>query len=87
MDADEEILRTALSRAIAKGMREFGDAVTEAPRLTGLPQIALEEVATGGGDRIAFFALMKAAAALGYAVHLSIIKVEGSGSLSLSVEG
>ena len=61
MDADEEIIRTALSRAIAKGLRDLGDA-SEAPGRRGCRR-------------------------LGYAVHLSIIKVEGSGSLSFSIEG
>ncbi len=86
MDADEEIIRTALSRAIAKGLRDLGDA-SEAPGMTGLPEMTMEEIAAGGSDGIALFALMKAAAMLGYAVHLSIIKVEGSGSLSFSIEG
>jgi len=87
MDADEEVRRTALSHAIAQGMRELGDAVSEAPRLTGLPGIALDEIAAGRGDRIALFAMIKAAAALSYAIHLSIIRTDGGGSLSLSVEG
>ncbi|TPK78201.1 hypothetical protein [Mesorhizobium sp. B2-4-17] len=86
MDTDEEVLRTALARAIARVMRELGDAVSEAPGMTGLPQIALEEIVAGRGDMIAFFDLMKAAAALGWSIHLSIIKVDG-GSLSLSIEG
>jgi hypothetical protein len=86
MDADEEIIRTALSRAIAKGLRDLGDA-SEAPGRRGCRRWRWKRSAAGGGDGIALFALMKAAAALGYAVHLSIIKVEGSGSLSFSIEG
>ncbi len=42
-----------------------GDAISEALRLTGLPWTALKEIAAGRSHRIAFFDLMKAAAALG----------------------
>lgn len=87
INADEEVPRAALARAIGRGMRELGAVTTDAPQLTGLPRIALEEIAAGRGDRISFFALMKAAAALGFAIHLSIIRAGGNGSLSLSVEG
>jgi len=52
----------------------------------GRPEIALEEIAAGSGDRIALFVLVKTAAALGHAVHPSIIRTERSGSLSLSIE-
>src|SRR5690606_29310221 len=71
--ADEDVLRAALMTAIL-GIRSFDPTrIHEIPDLTGLPEIILGEIAAGGAaDRVALWPLMKAAAALGHDIRITV---------------
>jgi hypothetical protein len=83
VDADEDLLRTLLA-AILRGMA----GRTTNP--TGLPDLIVEEIVAGrygSVKRVALWPLLKAAAAVGYDVQISIFKGDGDGRVSLQVEG
>lgn len=78
MSDGEEELRSALMSAILRGMRDFDPArVHEIPDLTGLPEIMLEEIGAGRGDRVTMWALTKSATALGYDIEIRTMLGEG----------